>query len=186
MPYRPSMRTLCALTGLTVLLYLSMVFGPLARLQAIASAPPLDMRPFGYAPDDAKAFLNALGSAGRSLYLTRQIPLDMIYPGLLALTLAGWLRWLGRKGAAVAVAASLCDYIENLLIVGLLLTYPEMPDGPLVWAGWATVLKSGLSTVAFSWLLIAGTISACRSIARRHARPGQRKAIAGTKHRQHG
>ncbi len=186
MQLRPTLPTLLVLTGLTLGIYVWMLLGPLSALQTLAGAPPLDMRPFGYDRDGVAAFLHALGHDGRTFYLTRQIPLDMIYPGLLALMLAGWLRWLGRRGAAIAVTASLCDYAENGLIVWMLLTFPHMPEGLAKAASIATMLKSGLSTVAFSWLLIVAGISVYRNRARRRVPPAQRTASAGTKPPRYG
>ena len=186
MRYPATLTILLPLTGVTIILYLVMIFGPLALLQDIAGTPALDMRPLGYQPADAATFLDALGAEGRAIYLTRQIPLDLMYPGLLALTLAGWFRRLGRGGAAVAIAASICDYVENGLIVIILLGYPDAPDVYALSAGWATMLKSGLSTIAMTWLLIASGISVSRSRGRRHVRPVQKTASADKERPRYG
>lgn len=41
-----------------------------------------DMKPNGYSFSYAKELLGNLGKKGRSFYLYRQLPLDLIYPGL--------------------------------------------------------------------------------------------------------
>lgn len=167
---------LIALSGLTLALYGGMVFGPLASLHGMAGAAPMDMRPTGYAPDAVREFLDALGVAGRRLYLTRQIPMDMVYPALLALTLVGWLAWMGRGGGWIAVVAAVFDYTENLLIVAMIWGFPDVPDGLVRAASGATVLKSGFSTVAFVWVIWAAGVSVYRSKGPRRVRPLRRTA----------
>lgn len=180
-----TVRQLITLSGLTLALYGAMVFGPLASLQDMAGAAPMDMRPTGYTPDAVRGFLERIGEAGRRLYLTRQIPLDMLYPALLALTLVGWLAWMGRGGGWIAVVASLFDYAENLLIVAMIWGFPDVPDGLARLASGVTVLKSGFSTVAFVWILWSAGVSACRNTAQQHARPQQRTA-SGRRRRRPG
>ncbi len=46
----------------------------------------LDMQPTGYSPEYARRLLDTLGQEGREAYLWRQIPLDMVYPLLFAVT----------------------------------------------------------------------------------------------------
>ena len=66
--------------------YFTMVSVTLAHLAAVSGQMPFDMRPFGYGPIDAAMLLDALGADGREYYLSFQIPLDTLYPALLALT----------------------------------------------------------------------------------------------------
>lgn len=82
-----------ALFGLAATgIYLSMIYGSLTHLEGLSGQRPFDMRPGGYTFSQAHSLLDALGVSGRGFYLTRQIPLDLIYPALLALTLVSSLR----------------------------------------------------------------------------------------------
>ena len=46
----------------------------------------LDMMPGGYNSEYIKTLFGNLGEVGRSVYLYQQIPVDMIYPGLFAIS----------------------------------------------------------------------------------------------------
>ena len=111
---------------LTMAVYLAML---LYSIPAVVSFAPgmmlFDLSPTGYTFEYAVARLEALGAEGRATYLTTQLPLDFIYPGLFAVTYSLLLTWLFRKGAdhsskiyyfsLVPIAAGLFDYIENVL-----------------------------------------------------------------------
>lgn len=45
-----------------------------------------DASPGCYSPEYAEILLKAIGPIGREVYLTRQLPMDFIYPGLFAVT----------------------------------------------------------------------------------------------------
>jgi len=145
--------------------YLAMVLGPLAWLEAIAGMAPFDMRPGGYSLAEAKALIAALGDNGRRIYLTTQIPLDMIYPGLLGLTLFIALTRVasGLGGVAgrvlralrwLAVLAALADYAENLMIVIMLTGGGALDAGLVTSASIASMAKAGLTMLAVSALLV--------------------------------
>ena len=84
---------------------------------------PLDMRPLGYDSTYISSLFDALGDDGRRYYLTKQLPLDMLYPGLFALTytlsiatLQTALRWDSRPNRILRLAPVLTgvfDYLEN-------------------------------------------------------------------------
>ena len=69
------------------LVYALMVGGTLPALEHMAGQPVFDLRPRGYDQATAQSILQNLGAQGRRFYLMRQIPLDLVYPGLMALTL---------------------------------------------------------------------------------------------------
>lgn len=143
--------------------YLAMVSVTLAHLEAVSGLVPFDMRPFGYSPAETATLLEALGIDGREYYLTRQIPLDILYPALLALTLSSTIFWFGKRmpnkrivhfGIALSVGSALFDYIENLGIVAMILSWPDVSD-PLVYAtSTATIAKSVITTVAVVMVLL--------------------------------
>lgn len=157
-----------------MLVYILMVFGSLADIERITGVRAFDMRPTGYSYADALAFISALGEEGRRVYLMRQIPLDTLYPILLAISSAGSLYWLSqsfgstvrwyRAVAVVAYLAAIVDYAENCLIVWLLNAGPNITEAHVTATSLASVCKSILSTIVFTTLLIALAEFAIRRI----------------------
>lgn len=144
-----------AIAGAT--LYMVMVRGTLAHLEMLSGMAPLDMRPLGYSPAQVVDLFEKLGEQGRFYYLTRQIPLDMMYPALLGLTLSCAICWLGRglanrklvrMGIAVSFVAAAFDYCENIGIVLLLLNWPSVSDLLVFVTSGASVAKAGFTTSA--------------------------------------
>jgi hypothetical protein len=147
--------------------YFAMVSVTLAHLEFVSGQVPFDMRPFGYGPSDAATLLDALGADGREYYLSRQIPLDTLYPALLALTLSSIICWFGRRlpnrrlvhlGVAFAVGSALFDYIENLAIVAMIFGWPDVSGSLVYAASTATIAKSVITTLAIVLALAAGLI----------------------------
>lgn len=146
-------------------IYLTMVTGTLAHLQSLAGLVPFDMRPTGYTGPEAALLLDALGPGGRHYYLTRQIPLDSVYPALLAATListnrsltAGHaVRWQ-RLASPLAIGAALCDYGENAGIVAMILNTSQLPTSLVAATSAASVAKALMTTAAVTaTLLLAG------------------------------
>ncbi len=144
------------LVAVTLAIYLAMVLWTLPGIAADAGGLlPFDLRPLGYAPSEARAFLEALGADGRALYLGPQKWLDTVYPALLATVLALALRHFlasdrpGLRAAltALPVVASGFDYLENVRVRQLLLA--DAPgDAMIEAASFATQAKSLLATLA--------------------------------------
>ncbi len=153
-----------ALFGLAAAgVYLLMVFGTLAHIEAVSGLRPFDMRPGGYSAELAHSLIEALGSSGRRYYLTRQIPLDLVYPALMALTLISMFKWLGsrqvspklvRIGIWFSIAAAIADYLENAGICLMILSWPEISPNTVLAASVASILKSGLTTTAVVIVLL--------------------------------
>lgn len=153
------------LIGVSV--YLLMINVTLDHIQAVTGQVPFDMRPFGYGSADAAALLDALGEEGREYYLGRQIPLDTLYPAMLALTLIAALSWFGRRmpnsklvrvGIFLSVGAALFDYFENLGIVAMILSWPDLSVQLVYAASMASIVKSALTTLAASAALLTGLL----------------------------
>ena len=146
-------------------IYLLMITVTLAHIQTVSGQVPFDMRPSGYAPDEAVALLQSLGADGRTYYLVRQIPLDTLYPAMLALTLSATILWLGRRlsnrrliriGVAVSISCAVFDYAENVGIAAMILSWPEV-SAPLVHTvSTASVLKSVATTLAVMLVVLVG------------------------------
>ncbi len=165
------------LFALAMIIYLAMVVWTLPEISAAAGGlPAFDLRPKGYSVEEGRAFLSALSDAGRALYLGPQALLDLAYPALLAavltlgahLTLRPAYRWLRWATAATAIAGSGCDYLENILVRGMLRADPAaVTDWALRVASTATILKSAFSTLAFTLFLVSLAIWAGRRLRRK-------------------
>lgn len=141
--------------------YTVMVAWSLPALQEMAGGlPAFDLRPGGYAFDEARTFLAGLSADGRAFYLGTQQWLDTLYPALLGAVLViallalapARVKWLL---AAFAAAGTVFDYLENNAVAAMLRAGPdgltrEMVDAASRW----TVLKSATSALAMTGLLI--------------------------------
>lgn len=144
------------------IVYVIMLSVTLPRLEAMAGGLiPFDMLPGGYDFAAAQNLLDALGEEGRAFYLTRQIPLDLIYPALFALAYGLAWRWLAPRAwptllrfSWFPIAAGLTDYAENVFIIRMLTLYPELPRGLVTAANAATLAKSVLTTITLTALMI--------------------------------
>ena len=141
-------------------IYLVMVTWTLPGIASAAGGlPAFDLRPGGYSPDEARAFLGALSDEGRTLYRGPQKILDLFYPALLAIVLAGGairlfrpgpLRWIFLVLILVGMGA---DYTENALIGALLDPASPQTDQAIRMASRVTVVKSATTGLAMVGLL---------------------------------
>ena len=98
----------------------------------------LDMLPTGYNLDYVNKLFSTLGENGREIYLTTQIPVDMIYPLLFGLTytllLAYFLKKLNKLKSPftylclLPIIAGIADYFENIGIITMLNSYPNLTE----------------------------------------------------------
>ncbi|EDQ05744.1 hypothetical protein OIHEL45_03000 [Sulfitobacter indolifex HEL-45] len=146
-------------------IYALMTSVTLAHIEAVSGQVPFDMRPSGYGPNEAVALLDTLGVDGRGYYITRQIALDTIYPAMLALTMVAAIYWLGQRtpnrtlvrfGIAFSVVGGLFDYVENLGIVAMIWSWPEVSVPLVCAASSATIIKSVSTTLAVMLVLLMG------------------------------
>ena len=159
-------KLISGLFALTMVVYISMLAYSIPAVSAFAPQLPLfDLSPAGYTFAYANELLSALGAEGRGLYLTTQLPLDFIYPGLFAITYSLLLVWLFGKTfsanskiyyvAFVPFLAGMFDYMENIFIIKMINSFPDLQATTVEIASVLTLLKSGFTTVFFV-LLIAG------------------------------
>ena len=150
------------------MVYFIMLLYTIPQVSAYAPGINLfDLSPTGYSFEYAIKLLDTLGSEGRELYLYRQLPLDFIYPGLFAVSCSLLLSWLFLKTQRtnsklfyfcyIPIAAGLFDYLENILLVSILASYPNVSEESISLASAMTIAKSALTTVFFV-LLIIGVI----------------------------
>lgn len=136
-----------------------------------------DMSPAGYSFVQAMELLQALGSDGRHAYLTVQLPIDFVYPGLFAVSYAILLIWVFKKVCAqdsnlywlacVPVLAGLFDYLENVSIIMMINRFPELSEGLVSLASGFTIVKSVLTTLFFVILISALIAWAVKSVRKR-------------------
>ncbi len=148
-----------------MVVYAIMLQYSIPRVEQYAPGMKLfDLSPTGYSYVYALELLRVLGSKGRDLYLYQQLPVDFIYPGLFAVSCCLLLSWLFAKSlnansktfylCFVPVVAGLFDYLENICIVRMLTSYPNVSEFHVSITSFLTILKSGFTTTFFVLLLL--------------------------------
>lgn len=154
------------LFSLTMAVYSTMLLYSIPAVMAFSPQLPIfDLSPFGYSFNYATELLTALGSEGRDIYLSIQLPLDFIYPGLFSITYALLLVWLLGKtcnaksriyySAWIPFSAGIFDYIENLFIINMITSFPNLQVSTVNIASLFTLLKSSFTMLFFLVLTIA-------------------------------
>ncbi len=134
---RATGRTVLILFVITQVVYAAILLYTIpAVLKHVPDMKLFDMSPGGYSSEYAGDLLNAIGADGRQIYLTLQLPMDFVYPGLFAVTYTLLLTWLFDKGFAqespvfylafVPAVAGLFDYLENIGIIMMLRSFPNI------------------------------------------------------------
>jgi hypothetical protein len=154
------------LTAMAVYCYMVFVSIP-AVMSYEGKLRLLDMKPLGYDLEYVRLLFLSLGTEGRQAYLSQQLPIDMIYPLLFALSGGMLLAYLFNKGlptrpglalfSLIPIVAGLCDYGENFGIIAMLRSFPELSPTTVQLTAVFTVLKSGLTTV-FWLVMLVGVI----------------------------
>lgn len=124
-----------------------------------------DMSPAGYSYAEAIELLKSLGPKGRNVYLTIQIPIDLVYPAMFGVSYALMLTWILKARlpknsriyllAFVPIFAGLFDYLENASIVSMLYAFPDISENLVTTASSFTIAKSVFTTLFFLVLLLA-------------------------------
>lgn len=115
-----------------------------------------DMRSFGYTQEEGRAFLAALTEEGTRLYLTRQLPLDLLYPvayTLFFVLLLGLLLKKHKELRFFPLLLTAADLTENVCLFRLL-GQGTGSDALLTVASTATVVKTVLMTAVFVLILV--------------------------------
>ncbi len=160
---------------LTNAVYLFMLTVTIPKTMAFSNGMKLlDMMPTGYNFNYVRELFNALGDIGRGTYLTNQIPVDMVYPLLFALTycllLAYFLKKLNKLIAPFSylcllpIIAGIADYLENFGIIAMLKSYPNLTEITVKTTNSFSVLKSISTSVFFIVLIIVLIILGFKAI----------------------
>lgn len=150
---------------ITQIIFAVMVFGTIPNVMSYADDMKLlDIMPTGYDFNYVTILMASLGPSGRSAYLHQQIPLDMIYPLLFAVTyfllLAVILKEVVKAQSGfyylcfIPVLAGIFDYLENFGIISILKSYPNISNLLVQTTNFFTLAKSYSTTVYFIILLI--------------------------------
>lgn len=123
----------------------------------------LDMRYFGFTPDEGMAWLTALGRRGSEIILVwHYLTFDLLFPALLSLTLVSLILATGRRlknfrvlpGQMQAVFAlilvlpyTLADYAQNIAVARLLSDFLYANPDSLSFASALIVTKFALLAV---------------------------------------
>jgi len=146
--------------------YFLMLFLTIPGVESYANEMKVfDLSPGGYSYEYAVKLLSTLGNDGRMEYLSRQLPLDFIFPALFSISSFLMLAWLllkrYDKGSRVfylcfvPVAAGIFDYLENIQIVLMILNYPDITKTQVALSSASTMAKSGLTSLFLFILLFA-------------------------------
>jgi hypothetical protein len=124
----------------------------------------LDMMPTGYDLNYVSALFSSLGKNGRETYLTTQIPVDMIYPLLFGLTYCLLLGYFLKKInklksplnylCLLPIIAGISDYLENIGIITMLNSYPDLTESMVDITNTFSIIKSTSTSISFIVLIL--------------------------------
>jgi hypothetical protein len=174
------------LFSITMIVYLTILFYSIPKVVTFAPEMKLfDVSPSGYTTEYAISLLSAIGPEGRDLYLSLQLPLDFIYPGLFIIFYSLFFAWVLKKNYGLEskvyyalylpIIAGLFDYAENVLIILMLKAYPNLGSGLVTAASLNTIIKSVSSSIFFTLLILSIIQVIWKSIFKKQRVQPQRK-----------
>ena len=124
----------------------------------------LDMMPTGYDSEYINTLFETLGENGRQVYLTNQLPVDMIYPFLFGISYCLLIGFLLKKLnkldsfffylCFLPLIAGIADYLENFGIIYMLNSYPNLSQISIDATNAFSIVKSMATTIYFIALII--------------------------------
>lgn len=150
---------------ITNLVYAFMLLVTIPKTVAFSGGMKLlDMMPQGYESEYVNELFGKLGPEGRDVYLFNQIPVDMIYPLLFAITyallIAYFLKKLDKLNPSflflclIPIIAGIADYLENIGIVTMLNNYPDLSVVHISATNIFSLIKSISTTLFFIVLIV--------------------------------
>ncbi|TXG39720.1 hypothetical protein [Seonamhaeicola maritimus] len=150
---------------LTNLVYAFMLIVTIPKTMSFANGMKLlDMMPAGYDFNYVNTLFSALGNNGRDIYLTNQIPVDMIYPFLFGVSYAAVMAYFLNKInklntpfiylSLLPIIAGIADYIENIGIISMLNNYPNLTETTVNTISTFSIIKSISTSVFFIALVV--------------------------------
>lgn len=185
-PKKISGRTVFHWLILTNVIYAGLLLGTIPDVMRFSDGKALlDMRPLGYNPEEVRDLLTTLGNEGRSRYLYTQIPLDMLYPGLFAITYSLLMVFILRQFPSIhpgtyslsylPILAGLSDYAENIVIILLLNGFPDFSDYLAALSNVFSLAKSLFSSLYFMALIILAFLLALQYMQKQRALSDSKK-----------
>lgn len=158
-------KTVLMLLILTNLVYVYMLLVSIPKLMGFSGGMKIpDMMPIGYEPGYILALFEKMGEQGRNAYLYQQIPVDLVYPFLFAITycliilyLLQKIQKLNRESyylCLLPLMGGFFDYLENFGIIQMLVSFPTISISVIKVSAFFTVFKSMLSTISFTVIII--------------------------------
>lgn len=162
---------------LTNVVYLFMLLVTIPKTMEFSNGMKLlDMLPTGYNMEYVNELFRTLGENGLETYLTNQIPVDMIYPLLFGLTysllLAYFLKKLNKLKSPfiylclLPIIAGIADYLENIGIITMLNSYPDLTETIVNATNTSSIIKSTSTSIFFIALIIILIILGIKSLKR--------------------
>jgi len=150
---------------LTNLVYAFMLMVTIPNTMAFSNGMKLlDMMPAGYDFNYVNKLFSTLGENGRKTYLTNQIPVDMIYPLLFGVSygmvMAYFLKKLNKLNTLyhylclLPIIAGFADYLENLGIISMLNSYPDITEITVNTTSIFSVIKSISTSMFFIAIIV--------------------------------
>lgn len=150
---------------ITNIIYASMMLITIPQVMQYSNGMQLlDMLPAGYDHAYVRVLFDTLGSQGRNTYLYRQIPLDMLYPGLFGisycLVMAYFLNKLEKLEGnffylcLIPIFAGIFDYGENIGIITMINSYPDISVLTSQITNIFSILKSASTSIYFISLIV--------------------------------
>ncbi len=150
---------------LTNLVYAFMLMVTIPKTMVFSNEMKLlDMMPTGYDYNYVSNLFSTLGEKGREMYLTNQIPVDMVYPLLFGisycLVIAYFLKKINKLNSPffhlclLPIIAGIADYLENIGIIIMLKTYPDFTENTAIATSMFSVIKSISTSIFFIALIV--------------------------------
>ncbi len=111
--------------------------------------PAFDLQTFGYTPQTATAFLQALSESGKRLFLRFQLPLDFAFAFVYTFLFLALMIRLNKRGAqliAFPILLFLFDITENIFSI-VFLTRSEIPQVLFQIGSAVTLTKNALTAI---------------------------------------
>ncbi|MDX1661175.1 MAG: hypothetical protein R3326_05245 [Gemmatimonadota bacterium] len=158
----PGTRVALLVVAYLALVWLSFEHGPYATLEGLVETLPEET--FGWGERGLDARLEVLGEAGRDAYWQFQIA-DFLAAGFAAIVLMAVIQWgahtFGGEDSALHHLSTLplllflAEVVENVGLVFLSVSWPDLPGSIVSLASWATRAKFVLGGATFVGAAVA-------------------------------
>ncbi len=133
----------------------------------------LDLLPGGYNFEYVTTLFSTLGEEGRHIYLYCQIPVDMVFPLLFAITNSLLISFFLKKLdlfrtpfiylCFLPFVSGVADYSENVGIIIMLNHFPNITEFAVKTTSFFSVIKYSAITISFFVIIVLGVLLAIKS-----------------------